>query len=234
MSKKEAMTQTAYPHYVLQDDHRTSEESLPRAFHERFLAHFIGQRSDDGVWPPHSTSEAARELFRDGQKALHESKDAVAAIRAYEEALDLDPGYLQVWVALAIAYITDNTEDGLDQAEAILANLCALPVGENGLTREAASIIHQNRAYLHLHRWRRGNGLRHLGEADALYAKADALAEAPRIELLCPWAFVKHERGELTAARSLVRRAEALNLPGLLGEYAAKYAPLTALRGGNR
>lgn len=227
------MTQTAYPRFVLQDDRPTAEAPLSSAFHERFLAHFIGQRTDDGIWPPHSADALARERYGAGQTALYETKDAVEAIRRYEEALDADPGYLHAWVALAIAYITDNTDESLDQGERILDSLCALPVGDDGLSPEAASIIRQNRAYLELHRYRRGDGDAHLSRADAVYADAAALAVQPRIELLCPWAFVKTETGQRDAARALVADAAALN-PTLVREYAAKYPSLATLLDGNR
>lgn len=220
----------AYPRFIVEDDRPTAEPTLSAAFHERNLSHLIGRRSGDGVWPDDSTDPEAVRLFVAGQKALYEDKDSVAAIRAYEAAIARDASYVKAWVALAIAYISDNTPESLAQAEEVLENLAALPVSD-WFTAEASSIIYQNLAYLHVHYYRQGKGRQHLAEADRRYAVAEERSHGrDRIEFLCPWAYVKSEMDEPDAARALWERAEryaAVNgTPHLLKEYAAKYAPL--------
>lgn len=219
---------TAYARFLLRDDALTEETPLPRAFHERFPSHFVGQRTADGIWPEHSPDVEARERYRDGQAALYDDKDPVAAIRAYEAALEIDPTYLHAWVALGIAYVMDNTQESLGQAEGIFSRLCALE-SSDWLSREAASILRQNLGYVYVARYRRDGDPAHLIQADTEYRRADALAEQMRIELLCPWAFVAYELGNLSAAKSCWMRAcQAAPSPAALAEYAAKYAPLRA------
>ena len=169
-------------------------------------------------------------LFEQGQKALYEKKDTVAAIRAYEAALDRDDSYIKAWVALSIAYISDNTPQSLRQAEDILKNLAGLPLSD-WLSSQLSSIFYQNLAYLNVHYYRQGRGRTYLTEADRLYAIADERsAGKERIEFLCPWSFVKMELGQGELARILWERAEvyaaAYETPHILKEYAAKYAPL--------
>lgn len=216
------MTQTAYPRFSTRDGAPTDEARLPAVFHERFLAHFIGQRTDDGIWPPHSESADARRWYSAGQDALYVSKDPMEAIRAYEQALDCDPGYLHAWVALAIAMVTENSEASLTEAERILAALSELPVGTDGLSGDAASIVAQNRAYIAFHRWRQGGPSFLLESANALYARGEELATIPRIEMMCPWAAVLIELGNFGKARQLLRSASRIDQE-LLREYAGKY-----------
>jgi len=220
-----AMTQTAYPRFSTRDGAPTEEARLPAVFHERFLAHFIGQRTDDGIWPPHSESADARRWYSAGQDSLYVSKDPAEATRAYERALDFDPGYLHAWVALAIALVTENSEASLTEAERILAALAELPVGADGLSGDAASIIAQNRAYIAFHRWRQGGHSSLLESADALYAHAEALATIPRIEMMCPWAAVLIELGFYDKARHLLQTARRIDQE-LLREYVGKYPTL--------
>lgn len=225
----------AYPKVITENDRPAEEPALSPAFHQRNLSHLIGRRTGGGIWPDDPEDAEAVASFEAGQHALYENKDAVAAIRAYEAALDRDPAYLKAWVALAIAYISDNTADSLERAEGVLERLAALEPNA-WLTREASSIVHQNLAYLHLHRYRSEAGepgaeSPHLRRADSEYQIADGLAEGPaRIELLCPWAYVKMELGQPEAARTLweraVARVEAAGTRTLLTEYAAKYTPL--------
>lgn len=226
---------TAYPRLILNEDRVTPEASLSRSFYERNPAHFIGLRAGDGIWPQQPENAEAVRLYAEGHRALYEEKDAVAAIRALEAALEVEPSYLQAWVALAIACITDNTEESLEQAQAVLEQLASLTPERGGwLTPEASSIINQNLGYLHVHRYRQNRDISHLPEADRCYQAADTLsAGKDRIELLCPWAFVKLEMGDRKAATALWTRAQkcaaARNAPRLLSEYAAKYASLRTL-----
>ncbi len=224
----------AYPKLIVQDGKATmGEAALSSAFHERNLSHLIGRRTGGGVWPDDPEDRDAVAQFEAGQKALYEDKDAVAAIRAYEAALDREPSYLKAWVALSIAYINDNTQESLAQAEDVLTNLAALSPSD-WLTGEASSIIHQNLAYLYVHRFRQGGDRDLLTRADAHYAVADTRGGGrARIEYLCPWAYVKMELKQREAARTLWTRAQAWaetnRAPRLLSEYAAKYAPLREL-----
>ncbi|MBC8104364.1 MAG: hypothetical protein H7Z41_17450 [Cytophagales bacterium] len=220
----------AYPHYIVADDQATAEPMLSAAFHERNLSHLIGRRTGQGVWPDDPEDKEAVRLFELGQKALYEDKDAAAAICAYESALARDEGYIKAWVALTIAYISDNTTESLRQAEDTLESLSALPISD-WLTGQVSSIIFQNLAYLHVHYYRQGRGRTHLAEADRRYAVADERsAGRERIELICPWAFVKMELGQTDAARTLWERAEVYSAlhgtPQILKDYAGKYAPL--------
>ena len=220
----------AYPRFIVEDDRPTAEPTLSAAFHESNLSHLIGRRATAGIWPDDSEDPEAVRHFIVGQKALYEDKDAVAAIRAYEAALERDSSYFKAWVAIAIAYITDNTLESLQKAESVLENLAALPISD-WLTSEVSSIVYQNLAYLHLHYYRLRQDARHLAEADRRYAIADARCNGrERIEFLCPWAFVKAEMGDADSAQALWERAERYaaehGTPHLLKEYAAKYAPL--------
>ncbi len=219
------MTQTAYPHFQLSNDRPTGEIPLPAAFHERFPSHFVGQRSGKDLWPPHSPDSEAVRRYLDGQRCLYEEKDATAAIIAYEAALDVDPGYLQAWVALSIAFITENSEESLVEARRILDALAELPHGESGVPQGAASIVLQNRAYLALHHWRRGDGDAWLVDADNHYKRADALGSEPRAEMLFPWAFVRLATGDAHGAATLFEAARN-SMPAVTSEYIAKYPDL--------
>ena len=217
---------TAYARLLLKDDRLSEEEPLGRAFHERFPAHLVGLRTTDGIWPEHSKDAEAKKLYLAGHQALYEEKDPVAAMRAYEAAIDLDPEYLHAWVALGIACVMDNTEGSVAMAEGIFSQLSELGEG-SGLSRELRSMIRQNLAYIGVHRYREGGERAQLERADAGYAEADALAEQERVELLCPWTFVKCELGKDDEAAALWKRAQrAVISRDILLEYASKYAPL--------
>lgn len=226
----------AYPRHTVTDDKPTGEQALSARFFERNPAHLIGRRTGTGLWPPDSLDAAAVKSFEAGQIALYSDKDANAAIAAYEAAVAQDAGYIKAWVALAIAYITDNTDESLTKANEVLSFLAELVPGE-WLSAEASGIVHQNRAYLFVHRFRQNgeNDPALLVAADRDYAVCDARTEAgrERLEYLCPWAYVKAMRGETDAARALWNRAKtravALNAPTILAEYANKYAPLREL-----
>lgn len=222
---------TAYPRLLL-DDLAANEPPLSRVFHESFPAHFVGRRSS-GMWPDHSENRAALSAYREGYAALHDQKDVVAAIRAYERALEHDPMYFRAWVDLGIACVMDNTAESLDRAEGIFAYLCGIEPDGQWLTREVASILHQNLGYLRVVRYRRTHDKAYLILADSEYQIADALAEQQRIELLCPWTFVKLELGEKETAQTLWGRASvaAKAEREVLTEYAAKYAPLRIFLG---
>lgn len=226
----------AYPRHIVTDDRPTGEQTLSARFFERNPAHLIGRRTGNGVWPDDSDDAEAVRLFEAGQTALYQNKDVNAAITAYESAVARDSGYIKAWVALAIAYITDNTPDSLDRATEVLTFLAGLEPSD-WLTSEASGIIHQNRAYLSVHRFRQGGETDQslLAVADRDYQVCDARTESERerLEYLCPWAFVKLLLGETDAARALwnraIARANALGATGILAEYAAKYAPLRNL-----
>jgi|GEM_PF-811460 hypothetical protein len=223
----------AYPRYIVEDDRPTSEPPLSRNFFEKNLSHLIGRRTAGGVWPDDPADPEAVKQFQAGQRALYEEKDVVLAIRCYEAALDRDSGYIKAWVALAIAYISDNTPESLERAEGVLTYLSGIEPNE-WLTSEASSIIYQNLAYLYVHQYRQSGEKAILAKADANYAVADARAgDRPRIEFLCPWAYVKIEMGQEYAARALWERAKQwaakTGAEHLLAEYAAKYAPLRKL-----
>jgi tetratricopeptide (TPR) repeat protein len=221
-----------YPKLVHWDGRPSGEPALSSAFHARHSGHLVGWRGGDGVWPAHPDDRETVAWYAAGHAALYERKDAAEAVRAYQAALERDPAYLQAWVSLAIAHITDNTPGSLDQAETILDSLSDLEPGE-WLSRAASSIIRQNRAYLHVLRYRHQADATHLRRADSEYAVADGLrgeTGEDRLELLAPWAYVKLEMGERTAAEALWQRAvRAASAPHLLSEYTAKYAPLRSL-----
>ena len=229
------MPAVAYPRHIVTDDLITGESALSARFFERNAAHLIGRSTGAGVWPGDSDDPAAVRSFEAGQRALYDLKDANAAIAAYEGAVERDATYIKAWVALAIAYITDNALASLHRADDVLTFLASLSPGEY-LTEEASGIIYQNRAYLNVHRYRQ-NGETDaalLTRADADYAVCDrrTAPERSRLEYLCPWAYVKLTRGEGEAARALwlraAERADAIGASAILSEYAAKYAPLRA------
>lgn len=222
--------EAAYPRYIVADDEPTPEAPLSEAFHDRNLSHLIGRKTGEGIWPDDPQDTEALEFFRQGQKALYEDKDMNAAIRSYEAALARDDSFIKAWVALVIAYISDNTSESLRNAQDILENLAAIPVSD-WMTSGLQSIIHQNLAYLHVHYYRLGRGREHLAEADRNYGIAESFSQGKdRLEFLCPWAFVKLESGQRDAAQNLWERAERYaaehTAPHILREYAAKYAPL--------
>ena len=217
---------TAYARLLLEDDRLSEEEPLSRAFHERFPAHLVGLRTTDGIWPEHSKNTEARKKYEEGHRALYEEKDPAWAMRAYDAAIDLDPEYLHPWVALGIACVMDNTAASLDMAEGIFEQLSELDE-ESGLSRELRSMIRQNLAYVGVHRYRATGERAQLERADAGYAEADALAEQERVELLCPWTFVKCELGEDAEAARIWERAKKVVITrDILLEYASKYTPL--------
>jgi tetratricopeptide (TPR) repeat protein len=227
----------AYPRYIVRDGRPTEEKPLTSAFFERNPSHLIGRRTGTDVWPDAPEDAEAVALFEAGQHALYQEKDVVKAIRSYEAALERQAGYIQAWVALSIAYISDNTPESLNRAEETLTYLAGIEPNE-WLTAEVTGIIRQNRAYLYLHRYRMGGerdrGLLEMADAD--YAIADARnAGRPRIEYLCPWAYVKIQLDDLPAARMLWDRArayaDATGSVHLLREYAAKYVPLRRFLG---
>jgi tetratricopeptide (TPR) repeat protein len=226
----------AYPRHIVTDDRPTGEQTLSARFFERNPAHLIGRRTGNGVWPDDSENAEAVRLFETGQTALYQDKDVNGAITAYESAVERDSGYVKAWVALAIAYITDNTPESLDRATEVLTFLAGLEPSD-WLTSEASGIIHQNRAYLSVHRFRQGGETdrSRLLAADRDYQICDARtgADRERLEYLCPWAYVKLSLGETESARTLwnraVARAMTLGATGILAEYAAKYVPLRNL-----
>ena len=209
---------------------KAEEEPLPAAFHERFPVLLIGRRTQGTIWPDHSENAAAVELYREGYKALHEDQDAVAAMRAYEQALELDPLYFRAWVDLAIAALTDNTAESIEKAEGIFARLCAIEPDGEWLTREVASMLRQNLGYTRVVRYRRTGDRTYLELADAEYKLANALAEQERVDLLCSWAYVKLERGEKESAERLWERAvKFAPTKEILVEFVRKFAPLAVL-----
>lgn len=209
---------------------RSEEEPLPAAFQERFPVLLIGRRTQGTIWPDHSENAAALECYREGYKALHEDQDAVAAMRAYEQALEHDPLYFRVWVELAVACLIDNTAESIEKAEGIFARLCAIEPDGEWLTREVASVLRQNLGYTRLVRYRRTGDRLYLELADGEYKLANALAEQERLELLCPWAYVKWERGEKENAERLWERAvKAAPSPATLAEYVGKFPALAVL-----
>ncbi len=226
----------AYPRHTVTDGEPTGEQTLSARFFESNPAHLIGRRTGTGLWPPDSLDAEAMKSFEAGQVALYQNKNANAAIAAYEAAVGRDAGYIKAWVALAIAYITDNTEGSLAKANDVLSFLAELVPGE-WLSAEASGIVYQNRAYLFVHRFRQGgeSDLALLSNADRDYAVCDSRTETgrERLEYLCPWAYVKWMCGETDAARVLWNRAKTratvLNAPTILAEYANKYAPLREL-----
>ncbi len=206
---------------------QSGEVPLPAAFHERFPVLLIGRRTQGTIWPDHSESEAALECYREGYTALHEEQDAVAAMRAFEQALEHDPLYFRAWVDLAIACLMDNTAESIEKAEGIFARLCAIEPDGEWLTREVASMLRQNLGYTRVVRYRRTGDRTYLELADSEYKLANALAEHERLELLCPWAYVKLELGEKESAQRLWQRVKkAAPSQEVLAEYVAKYAPL--------
>ncbi len=217
---------SAYPRLLLADDRLSDEAPLSRAFHERFPAHLVGLRSSDGIWPEHSKNKEALAQYTEGHRLLYDEKDPIAAMRCYEAAIDADPEYLQPWVALGIAGVMDNTPESLNLAEGVFTQLSELDQ-TSGLSAELRSMIRQNLAYLSVNQYRQTGRTDQLDRADAGYAEADALAQQERVELLCPWTFVKCERGEDDLAAKLWARAvKATPSRDILLEYAAKYQPL--------
>ena len=206
---------------------KINEKALPAAFHERFPVLLIGRRTQGTIWPDHSENEAALECYREGYKALHEEQDAVAAMRAYEQALEHDPLYFRAWVDLAIASLMDNTAESIEKAEGIFFRLCAIEPDGEWLTREVASMLRQNLGYTRVVRYRRTGDRTYLELADTEYKLANALAEQERLELLCPWTYVKLERGEKENAERLWERVKKATVSQqVLAEYVAKYIPL--------
>jgi tetratricopeptide (TPR) repeat protein len=217
---------SAYPRLLLEDDRLSDEAPLSRAFHERFPAHLVGLRGNDGIWPEHSKDEEALAQYTEGHRLLYDEKDPVAAMRCYEAAIDADAEYIQPWVALGIAGVMDNTESSLRLAEGVFSQLSELDE-TSGLSAELRSMIRQNLAYLSVNQYRQTGRADQLARADEVYTEADGLAQQERVELLCPWTFVKCELGEDALATQLWARAvKATPSRDILLEYASKYQPL--------
>jgi tetratricopeptide (TPR) repeat protein len=222
----------AYPRLV-KNDEASSTASLSASFYAQFPALFINQRrSSNNIWPEHSENAAARQAYKDGYNAIHTDGDLITAIRCYENALELDPMYIRVWVDLGIALLLDNTIRSIDRAEGIFARLCEITPDGVWLTSEVASIFRQNLGYVSVLRYRETGDTVYLNTARTEYLRADALAEQERIGLLCPWAFVMWELGDASATEQLWERAKkAAPSTEVLSEYTAKYASLNDFLG---
>lgn len=219
---------TALPRLLAEG--KVAEAPLPAAFYERFPVLLIGRRTQGTIWPDHSENQQAIAHYREGYQALHEEQDAVAAMRAYEEALEHDPLYFRAWVDLAIAALIDNTAESIEKAEGIFSRLCAIEPDGEWLTREVASMLRQNLGYTRVVRYQRTGDKTYLELADSEYKLANALAEHERVELLCPWAYVKLERGEKESAGRLWERAiKAAPTKETLEEFVGKFPPLAVL-----
>jgi len=77
-------------------------QPIHASVHRRVRTHLLGQRTEDGIWPPHSQVAGAVEAYGTAHAYLYESLDPVAAARFYEKATSLDDGCIPDGIAIVL------------------------------------------------------------------------------------------------------------------------------------
>lgn len=218
-----------FPIHALTDGKAHSPDSVHRGVHERVRTHLLGQRTEDGIWPPHSSNTKAVDAYREGHRLLYDALDPVAAARHYENAANLDSGYLQAWVGLALAWTAMGTPDSIASATDLWRALIEIPVGADGISNRCMSILLQNLAYTLYQQFLYSNDTSVLSESADCYSKSGLMDAELRPELCYPWCNVLMLLGR-------IGEAETVWINGGLGTsgpvkdvYLAKYKGLSAL-----
>lgn len=204
-------------------------QPIHASVHKRVRTHLLGQRTEDGIWPPHSQVAGAVEAYGTAHAYLYESLDPVAAARLYEKATSLDEGYLQAWVGLALAWTSMGTPDSLESAIQLWQALVDLPVGDNGVSRRCMGILLQNLAYTLFQQHLYTHDLSTLKSAATYYQQASTMEDDIRPELYFPWCNVLMMLGQETDAGAIWRRAGLGTFGPVKDVYLDKYADLSAL-----
>ena len=218
-----------FPIHALTNGVPLAGHSVHAGVHERVRTHILGQRTEDGIWPPHSSVPGAVEAYRQAHSFLYDSVDPVAAARAYESATALDEGYLQAWVGLALAWTSMGTPDSLANAIELWLALIEIPVGDDGVSSRCMGILLQNLAYTlfqqHLYTHERQTL-----EASATYYQRSSQMEGDvRPELYYPWCNVLLLLGRDADASEIWNRAGLGTLGPVKDVYLDKYTGLSAL-----
>jgi tetratricopeptide (TPR) repeat protein len=217
-----------FPIHALTDGVPQADRAVHPGVHERVRTHLLGLRTEDGIWPGHSTVKSAVDAYRRAHTFLYESVDPVAAAREYEAAAAIDPGYLQAWVGLALAWTSMGTPDSLESAVELWRALVDMPVGDDGVSPRCMSILLQNLAYTHYQQFLYSGEIRTLTESSECYLRANKMDPEIRPELYYPWCNVLLLLGQDDTAVKLWTDAE-LGTPGPVKDvYLDKYTGLSA------
>lgn len=203
--------------------------SVHAGVHERVRTHILGQRTEDGIWPPHSGVPGAVNAYRQAHSCLYESLDPVAAARAYEHAVSLDEGYLQAWVGLALAWTSMGTPDSLSNAIDLWLALVDIPVGDDGVSSRCMGILLQNLAYTLFQQHLYTQDVRTLEASAAYYQRSSQMEDDVRPELYYPWCNVLLLLGRDVDASEIWSSAGLGTLGPVKDVYLDKYTGLSAL-----
>lgn len=218
-----------FPIHALTDGVPLVGNFVHAGVHERVRTHILGQRTEDGIWPPHSSVADAVDAYRMAHSYLYESLDPVAAARAYEHAASLDEGYLQAWVGLALALTSMGTPDSLVNAIELWHALIDLPVGNDGVSGRCMGILLQNLAYTLFQHYLYTNDLATLESAAGYYRRSSQMDVDIRPELYYPWCNVLLLLGRDNDAADIWHRAGLGTLGSAKDVYLDKYTSLAAL-----
>ncbi len=231
----------AYPQVVANASAAT-DMPLPAAFHKAAVANLVGLYSSDGIWPKMPDNPRAVAEFEAGQRFLVEEKDVESAICSFEACISDEPTFLEAYISLGVAYAMSNTDDGLAAAEDVFIGLISME-SSGWISKAVVSMIHQNLGSVYLMRASdctttdcdRDGWLQH---SDSQFELSDS-AGGPsngvpdRLELLCPWAYVKQQLNQPPEAAALIRRivsfVDANDAWDALTDFIAKYPSLAAL-----
>lgn len=218
-----------YPIHALTNGLPQSGQSVHAGVHERVRTHLLGQRTEDGIWPPHSDVSAAVDAYREAHNYLYESVDPVAAARSYEAAAALDEGYLLAWVGLGLAWTTMGTPDSLASAVELWRALVDIPVGDDGVSSRCMAILQQNLAYTLFQQYLYSNDMETLATSAMCYQISADMDSEFRPELYYPWCQVLLLLGHDGKAIELWNRVGLGTLGPVKDVYLDKYTGLSAL-----
>ena len=197
--------------------------------HERVRTHILGQRTEDGIWPPHSQIPEAVDAYLQAHVLLYESLDPVAAAKAYQVAVGRDEGYLQAWVGLALAWTSMGTPDSLSNAIELWLVLIDIPVGTDGVSGRCMGILLQNLAYTLFQQYLYTKDVLELEASAAYYQRSSELDTEIRPELYYPWCNVLLMLARDADAADIWVRAGLGTLGSVKDVYLNKYTGLSVL-----
>lgn len=218
-----------FPIHALTNGVPLSGNAAHCGVHQRVRTHLLGQRTEDGIWPPHSSVPGAIDAYRQAHLSLYDAVDPVAAARFYEQAVTMDEGYLQAWVGLALAWTSMGTPDSLSSAVELWLALIELPVGEDGVTNRCMGILLQNLAYSLYQQYLYTLDIDTLTASATYYQASSDHDNEIRPELYYPWCNVLLLLNREEEAASIWNRAKLGTLGPAKDVYLAKYTGLFAL-----